>query len=158
MRVGRCVVVLLAICAAGCHGPWVPSAPSPPPNVPAVPPPDRNSAGAAVLEVVSFAVVEYRGAWSFQYSTALQLKEVGGKSGVTISSLRVSVEGGTSDSDCLPQTVRIEPGGTWNIGDLGYCAPYAQSPTAVSRATFQAVVRDDLGTIGALVMTADVKR
>lgn len=155
-------MLLLAI-ITGCGGPSrqvVPTAPTVGPEIPSVPPPlpEQNSAGAATLEVVSFAIREWR-MYYWQYDTELQLKEVSAKSGVTLTNMVVSYPGGTSDSDCTSSAaVHLNAGSTWNISSLSYCAPYAYGDVKASYVTFRATTTDDFGTTGTLVITREVPK
>lgn len=93
----------------------------------------------------------------YNYEATLDLRETSGRSGVSLSDLRLSSRGGTEESDCAPLTVHIDAGASWSLRSLSYCAPYVWASIPLQQVTFQATVRDDSGALGQLRLTTTVQ-
>jgi hypothetical protein len=165
MMIRQYIVVFIVVLATAACGEQTapPTAPSNStgvfnPPVPPPPQPDENTSGAATLAVSRFTVKQYgAGINFFQYSAELELMETGGKSGATLTDLLLIAPGGTSEAGC-PSPVHISPGRTWDMASLSYCAPSLESKSELSRVSFRATVTDDEGTVGRLLITADVAK
>jgi hypothetical protein len=128
------------------------TAPSPiPPNPPPGPP-------TATLGVSTFtAAVRFLTMNSFGYAVKLRLSETGGTSGATLTKLVLSaLPGGDADYGCGPPMVRIDPGGTWDMASLGYCALEPTSSYQASSLVVSVGFTDDDGRVGSIEATAIV--
>ena len=71
-----------------------------------------------------------------------------------------------TDAACWRNTIRVEPGGTLNVfevgrdslGDLSYCAPFVASRTEASHVSIVVTFTDDDGRSGTVRATATVTR
>ncbi len=106
----------------------------------------------ATLRVSTFTVTTN----SIGYVVALRLSETGGTSGATLTNLVLrALPGGDTDRGCGPPMVRIDPGGTWDMASLGYCAlepPSYRFSSLVVSVGFT----DDDGRVGSIEATAIV--
>lgn len=112
----------------------------------------------AMLRVSTFTVSPSPTMDSFRYVVTLRLSETGGTSGATLTHLVLrALPRGDVDYGCGPPMVRIDPGGTWDMASLGYCAlesPSGQSSSLVVSVRFT----DDDGRGGSIEATATVSR
>lgn len=87
----------------------------------------------------------------------LRLSETGGMSGATLTKLVLSaLPGGGADLGCGPPLVRIDPGGTWDMASLGYCAREPTTSSPASSLVASVEFADDDGRIGSFEATAIV--
>ncbi len=110
----------------------------------------------ATLRVSAFTVVSRAAMNSAGYAVDLQLSEIGGTSGAMLTSLVLSaLPGGATDSGCGPPMVRIDPGATWDMASLGYCALEPPGSDASSLVVYVGFTDDD-GRVGSLKATTSV--
>ena len=146
------------ILVGGCTSPTTPLSPTT--AIPStVPPAPRSGPSAAVLVATVFTVhpnspnaPAQRGP-RFTYQATLRLKEVGGVSGATVTSLILFYAGTLGgDHACFSQVTRIAPSGTWDMNSLSYCEPGPPSSnTELESVSFEVSYVDDLGRAGKLV-------
>jgi hypothetical protein len=94
---------------------------------------------------------------SFGYAVKLRLSETGGTSGATLTKLVLSaLPGGDTDYGCGPPMVRINPGSTWDMASLGYCALDPTTSYQASSLVVSIGFTDDDGRVGSIEGTAIV--
>ena len=163
----RVLLVIVALAAAGCTPPaFVRPTPTPvvssPPRPPAPPqtvPAPTTERAVSALSGGAFEIVLFRRANGgyFQYEPDIELVETTGQHAATILSISVETDnGGTTERDCQPETIRIPAGGRWNLHALGYCAPYAITRAEATQVTFSAFFVDDNGGSGTIQITKSV--
>ena len=174
MRVSLTAVVV-GVLFIGCSQPTSPTVSSPGPSIVPSPAPTPPAPGAtSVLAVSRFTVTVVPPAKpgdAFGYSEKFVLTETSGKSGATVQRIASSTDtdnGNTEiiDAACWRNTIRVEPGGTLNVfevgrdslGDLSYCAPFVASRTEASHVSIVVTFTDDDGRSGTVRATATVTR
>lgn len=145
----------LVLAGAACNpegGPERPGAPAPlpTPQARASAPPSPDPGTLAVLQIVEFR--DGPGA----YGVKLVLAETGGRSGAYIETpVLIGADGQTKDYGC-GGLERIEPGGTWDMDTLSYCAPTGDGSAEGMKVVVTYV--DDEGLRGTLEATMPVLR
>jgi hypothetical protein len=172
MRVSLTAVVV-GVLFIGCSQPTSPTVSSPAPSiVPSPAPAPPAPAATSVLAVSRFTVTVVPPAKpgdAFNYNEKFVLTETSGKSGATVQKIESSTDKGDTeitDVGCWRNTIRVEPGGSLDvfevgrdsIGDLSYCAPFAASRTETSRVSIVVTFTDDDGRSGIVQATATVTR
>jgi hypothetical protein len=130
-----------------------PPASSPLPTAPPGPP-------LAVLAVKTFSAraVPAADRVRVQYLLKLILSETGGKSGAYVTTPIIIWPNGNRDLGCPDEISRIEPGGTWDMDSLGYCAPEAYSSGPLETVSVSVAFTDYDGRPGTLLATVAVTR
>ena len=106
------------------------------PTLPAPPAPQLPVAPSPKLEISAFSVSGF--------DITLRLTETGGEAGANIVGVYSQDELGNEDGGCaLRQTMRVEPGGTWDIRSMGNCAPSAPFLDAKTVTVVVGFVGDD---------------
>ena len=153
----RYMIVVLALIAEACGG----ASPTAPASKPI---PSAPSAGSttAVLTVSTFTVARPSDPPSSDgtfYNVKLRISETSGKSGANLQSVQLAFLG-TTDFGCTASaTIRIDPGTTWDMSSLGYCAPEVfvrKADGDVSTVTLTVPFTDDAGHLGSLTSAAVV--
>ena len=161
--------VAVGVLFVGCSQPTSPTVTSPAPSVPG---PAPAPAATSVLAVSRFMVTVIPPAKPgdvFNYNEKFVLTETSGKSGATVQKIASSTDKGDSeitDAGCWQNTIRVEPGGSLDvfevgrdsIGDLSYCAPSVPSSTEASHVSIVVTFTDDDGRIGTVQATASVPK
>jgi hypothetical protein len=92
----------------------------------------------------------------FSYELTLRVSEIGGQSAATLETVLMMLSNGDSDNGCAYIQARIEPGATWDMATLGYCAPYLTSGSAVDRLSVTVTFIDDEGHRGTARASTEV--
>jgi hypothetical protein len=176
MRALQTAVAIMvgSLFVAGCSQTTSPTVPSSGPSaLPSPPPAPSPSAASSVLAVSSFTVTVIPPAKpgdAFSYAEKFVLTETTRRSGATVQKIESSTDKGddteVTDAGCWRNTIRVEPGGSLDvfevgrdsIGDLSYCAPFAASRTEASRVSIIVTFTDDDGRSGIVQGTATVTR
>jgi len=134
------------------QGPTSPSVVAPSPTAVAPSPTAPAGPSNAVLVFRTLTARPISGSTPGQvwYELKVVLAETGGRSGASIATPVVTSPGNT-DYGCAMLS-RIEPGGTWDMDSLGYCAP---GPFATATPTVTVSFTDDEGHQGVLRGTVD---
>jgi hypothetical protein len=169
------LTVTVTIGLSGCSdnkgsipSPVAPSLAAPVASAPAaaapIPLPVPAGPPAFALTVSTFQVqlFRYPGSNYFQYiPEMLELSETSGQSSATLRTLDVDAPGGVRDRDC-PDDVMVRgqviaPGSSKDVvATMGYCVPYADTPSEVSEVSFIATFADDQGRSAQVHGTSNV--
>ena len=141
------------------------TAPSPPLPPQSPVPPGRPFA-TSDLEISHVAVTELAPASReayYVYQVRFWLTETTGKSGATVSGLEVGAPDETDSigPSCWRDIIRVQPGGTLDVFDVGYdalsyCAPSVVSRVKASSITIVVRFTDDDGGSGTVTKTVSV--
>ena len=153
----RYMIVVLALMAESCRGasPTAPASPS----VPTAPPVGST---AAVLTISTFTVAHPAVPPSGDgmiYDVKLRISEASGKSGANLQFVQLEVFGSTDVGCTASERIRIDPGTTWDMSSLGYCAPEVfvrRTDGDLKTVTLTVPFTDDAGHVGSLKSTAVV--
>lgn len=164
----RCLSIVLSVislsaCSGGTGLPTAPSAASP--TSPFVTSSRLDGGSRGTLTISTFTVTRsaiqpYRD-WVY-YDVKLRLTETTGKSGVALREVGLNVPHVGVDYGCTRTTpVRINPGETWDLDSLGYCAPevaiHKSVGTDISRVTLSVLFVNDDGSSDSLDASTDTK-
>jgi hypothetical protein len=166
VRVVVVALVSLVAAIAGCGDRLtLPNSPTTPPPAPA---PANTGVSAAILAISNLRAIEIPPRPNdsyYSYPVKFLLTETTGKSGATITEVRIS---SGSDTEilgplCWRTPIHVAPGGTLDTFDAGwdslaYCAPAIGSRTNVSSLSVLIRYVDDEGGLGTLMATAAVTR
>ena len=98
-------------------------------------------------------------AW-LEYRVKLRLSETSGQSGALLKTIALSIPGST-DYGC-GEVVTINPGETWDMDSLGYCAPgvaiQKSVGTEVSSVSLVVAFTDAEGRAGSLTSSVNVTK
>ncbi len=155
----KCVLAIFVLGASlsACGGGASPTTPSVLPISP-VPPGPPTTVLAVSLFTVTPIPPSQASDW-IEYRVKLRLSETSGKSGATLKTITLSAAG-TTDYGC-GEVVGINPGETWDLDSLGYCAPGVSLHTvgaSVSRVSLFVAFTDDEGRAGSLTTSVDVTK